>query len=31
MKGVQTVVENQDYEICFKIYDLLKAAGKEEA
>ncbi len=31
MKGVQTVVENQDYEIRFKIYDLLKAAGKEEA
>ena len=30
MKGVQTVVENQDYEIRFKIYDLLKAAGKEE-
>ena len=31
MKGVQTVVENQDYEIRFKIYDLLKAARKEEA
>jgi len=31
MKGVQTVVENQDYEIRFKIYDLLKAEGKEEA
>ncbi len=31
MKGVQTVVENQDYEIRFKIYDILKAAGKEEA
>lgn len=31
MKGVQTVVENQDYEIRYKIYDLLKAAGKEEA
>ena len=31
MKGVQTVVENQDYEIRFKIYDLLKAAVKEEA
>ncbi len=30
MKGVQTVVENPDYEIRFKIYDLLNAAGKEE-
>ena len=30
MKGVQTVVENQDYEIRFKIYDILEAAGKEE-
>ncbi|MCR5431995.1 MAG: flagellar assembly protein FliW [Lachnospiraceae bacterium] len=30
MKGVQTVVENPDYEIRFKIYDLLKTAGKEE-
>jgi len=32
MKGCQVVVENPDYEIRYKIYDLLKGAdtGKEE-
>jgi len=28
MKGVQTVVENPDYEIRYKIYDLLKGENK---
>ena len=32
MKGIQVVAENPDYEIKFKIYDILEAAraGKEE-
>lgn len=29
MKGVQTVVENQDYEIRYHIYELLSGAEKE--